>query len=111
MPAASTAVAWTNTSLLPSSGAMNPKPLVVLKNFTVPTVMTAPYSSAFHSARYTPVARRNSVISLGSWLSRPSALYASKEQQCASSDGRRRVACAIHGFWDFFNEISGPGPA
>src|SRR6476619_1511107 len=36
MPAASSAVAWTNTSLPPFSGVMNPKPLAVLKNFTVP---------------------------------------------------------------------------
>src|ERR1700712_2043198 len=41
MPAPSTAVAWTNTSLPPSSGAMKPKPLEVLKNFTVPMVMSS----------------------------------------------------------------------
>src|SRR6478672_6777270 len=39
MPAASTAVACTNTSLPPPSGAMKPKPLAVLKNFTVPIVI------------------------------------------------------------------------
>src|SRR5581483_6026257 len=39
MPAASTAVACTNTSLPPPSGAMKPKPLEVLKNFTVPIVI------------------------------------------------------------------------
>src|ERR1700754_3665094 len=39
MPAASTAVACTNTSLPPPSGAMKPKPLVVLKNLTVPIVI------------------------------------------------------------------------
>jgi hypothetical protein len=38
-PAASTAVACTNTSLPPPSGAMKPKPLVVLKNLTVPIVI------------------------------------------------------------------------
>src|SRR5581483_1435248 len=38
MPAASSAVAWTNTSLSPLSGWMKPKPLAVLKNFTVPVV-------------------------------------------------------------------------
>jgi hypothetical protein len=27
---------WTNTSFDPSLGSMKPKPLVVLKNFTVP---------------------------------------------------------------------------
>src|SRR6059058_2004693 len=37
--AASTAVACTNTSLPPPSGAMKPKPLEVLKNLTVPIVM------------------------------------------------------------------------
>src|SRR6185312_9415872 len=40
MPAASTAETWTNTSLPPSSGAIKPKPLVELKNFTVPMVIT-----------------------------------------------------------------------
>src|SRR5580698_6433532 len=39
MPAASTAVACTNTSLPPPSGAIKPKPLEVLKNFTVPIVI------------------------------------------------------------------------
>jgi len=29
-------VGWTNTSFPPSSGVMKPKPLAVLKNFTVP---------------------------------------------------------------------------
>src|SRR5689334_20265935 len=38
-PAASTAVAWTNTSLPPPSGAMKPKPFAELKNFTVPIVI------------------------------------------------------------------------
>src|SRR5215471_19295538 len=36
MPAASSAEAWTKTSLPPSSGSMNPNPFAVLKNFTVP---------------------------------------------------------------------------
>src|SRR5690348_15213186 len=40
MPAASTAVACTKTSLPPPSGAMKPKPFEVLKNFTVPIVIT-----------------------------------------------------------------------
>src|SRR5882757_273695 len=39
IPAASTAVAWTNTSLAPPSGEMKPKPLDELKNFTVPIVI------------------------------------------------------------------------
>src|ERR1700761_1862522 len=38
-PAASTAETWTNTSLPPPSGEMKPKPLVALKNFTVPMVI------------------------------------------------------------------------
>src|SRR6476620_12551063 len=42
IPAASRAVAWTNTSLLPPSGEMKPKPLEELKNFTVPMVMMNP---------------------------------------------------------------------
>src|SRR5665213_420930 len=42
IPAASTAVAWTNTSFAPPSGAMKPKPLEELKNFTVPMVMIVP---------------------------------------------------------------------
>src|SRR5271154_4231443 len=42
MPAASSAVAWTNTSLAPPSGEMKPKPLVELKNFTVPMVIVFP---------------------------------------------------------------------
>src|SRR5690348_14931386 len=55
-PAASTAVAWTNTSLPPPSGAMKPKPLLVLKNLTVPMVIfflwiiesSAPATTAAH---------------------------------------------------------------
>src|SRR3982751_1690205 len=47
MPAISTAVAWTKTSLPPSSGEMKPKPLVALKNFTVPIVMFFPVESGF----------------------------------------------------------------
>src|SRR5258708_36520161 len=39
-PDASTAEAWTNTSLPPPSGAIKPNPLVVLKNFTVPIVIS-----------------------------------------------------------------------
>ncbi|CDX15823.1 hypothetical protein MPLB_1540072 [Mesorhizobium sp. ORS 3324] len=35
-PEASIAEMWTNTSLAPPSGVMKPKPLVALKNFTVP---------------------------------------------------------------------------
>src|SRR3984957_20037553 len=50
-PAASTAVAWTNTSLPPPSGEIKPKPLEVLKNFTVPMVIEFPWSSG--SARAT----------------------------------------------------------
>src|SRR5471030_2827780 len=42
IPAASSAVAWTNTSLAPPSGAIKPKPLAELKNFTVPMVMMVP---------------------------------------------------------------------
>src|SRR5258706_6628991 len=38
MPASSSALAWTNTYLEPSSGAMKPKPLAVLKNLTVPEI-------------------------------------------------------------------------
>ena len=38
MPARSSAVTWTKASFCPSSGWMKPKPLVVLKNFTVPLV-------------------------------------------------------------------------
>src|SRR3569832_1421204 len=45
MPAASTAVAWTNTSLPPPSGEINPYPFAVLKNLTVPTAITSPASS------------------------------------------------------------------
>src|SRR5579862_4510812 len=38
-PAASTAEICTNTSLPPPSGEMKPKPLEVLKNFTVPVAI------------------------------------------------------------------------
>src|SRR5215471_9870704 len=41
MPARSTALMCTNTSLLPSLGSMNPKPFWVLKNFTVPVAIMA----------------------------------------------------------------------
>src|SRR5690348_8308138 len=47
-PAACTAVTCTNTSLPPPSGEMKPKPLVVLKNFTVPVVI-----SVFHFNDFT----------------------------------------------------------
>src|ERR1039457_1874181 len=50
MPAASRAEAWTNTSLPPPSGAINPKPLDVLKNLTVPVGMTTPSASSFLQA-------------------------------------------------------------
>jgi hypothetical protein len=39
MPAASTAVACTNTSLPPSSGVMKPKPFAELKNLTLPLIL------------------------------------------------------------------------
>ena len=39
MPALSTALACTNTSLSPPSGAINPNPLAALKNLTVPIAM------------------------------------------------------------------------
>src|SRR5580704_13373611 len=44
MPAASTAVAWTKTSLPPPSGELKPYPFAVLKNLTVPTAMVAPHA-------------------------------------------------------------------
>src|SRR5258708_280537 len=47
IPAASTAVAWTNTSLPPPSGAIKPKPFDVLKNFTVPTAIPSPVASDY----------------------------------------------------------------
>src|ERR1700761_2575896 len=50
-PAASTAEACTNTSLPPPSGEMNPKPLVVLKNFTVPMVICISLNIEFPDAR------------------------------------------------------------
>src|SRR5436853_2140099 len=42
IPAASTAVACTNTSFAPPSGEMKPKPLLALKNLTVPIAMIGP---------------------------------------------------------------------
>src|ERR1700694_3209383 len=39
MPARSTALMCTNTSLPPSSGAMKPKPFVALNHLTVPVVI------------------------------------------------------------------------
>src|SRR6266851_6727369 len=39
MPARSTALMCTNTSLEPSAGWMNPKPFWALKNFTVPVAI------------------------------------------------------------------------
>jgi hypothetical protein len=42
VPAASRALAWTNTSFDPSSGVMKPNPLATLKNFTVPAILIAP---------------------------------------------------------------------
>src|SRR6185312_7468796 len=49
IPAASSAVAWTNTSLAPPSGEMKPKPLDELKNFTVPIVMMVPLPLNFRT--------------------------------------------------------------
>jgi hypothetical protein len=46
MPARSTALMFTNTSLLPLLGAMNPKPFRVLKNFTVPVAIMASFTPA-----------------------------------------------------------------
>src|SRR5690606_41821711 len=43
MPARSSAVACTNTSLPPSSGWMKPKPFWALKNFTIPFCMELPF--------------------------------------------------------------------
>src|ERR1700704_3865873 len=65
IPAASTAVAWTNTSLAPPSGEMKPKPLAELKNFTVPMVMY--FSSNRYLARTHAHAceRRNQVGKVG----------------------------------------------
>jgi hypothetical protein len=45
-PAASSAVARTNTSLPPPSGSINPNPFAVLKNFTVPVHQRLRYSLA-----------------------------------------------------------------
>src|ERR1700743_3542163 len=41
---------WTNTSLPPSCGMMNPYPLVVLNHLTVPVAMSA-YSPSRHRAK------------------------------------------------------------
>src|SRR5947207_15854877 len=41
MPDFSTAEIWTNTSLPPSFGEMKPKPLLILKNFTVPVAIVS----------------------------------------------------------------------
>src|SRR5581483_8574000 len=46
MPARSTARIWTNASLPPSSGWMNPKPFVALNHFTVPVGMRTPLMRA-----------------------------------------------------------------
>src|SRR5215471_6213992 len=59
-PAASTAVAWTNTSLAPPSGEINPKPFDELKNFTVPVAIIAPHA-VFPPGRHV-------VRCFGSWL-------------------------------------------
>src|SRR5260221_10935571 len=58
-PAASTAVAWTNTSLPPPSGAIKPKPFEVLKNFTVPTAMISPVASDFARSTRTDATNGN----------------------------------------------------
>src|ERR1700674_353345 len=41
MPARSTALMWTKTSLPPSSGWMNPKPFCALNHFTVPVLIVS----------------------------------------------------------------------
>src|SRR5882672_1948681 len=43
IPAFSSALMCTNTSLPPSSGAMNPKPFVLLNHFTVPVCTLTPF--------------------------------------------------------------------
>src|SRR5215467_11794276 len=67
MPARSTALMCTNTSLLPSLGSMNPKPFWVLKNFTVPVAIMA----SLHCIAFYPITRASRGRSPnfgGSWL-------------------------------------------
>src|SRR6185503_13913161 len=64
-PAASTAEAWTKTSLPPSSGAMKPNPLEALKNFTVPMVMICPLKHRVPAARHASPAVGTKHLGLG----------------------------------------------
>src|ERR1700742_3586025 len=64
IPAASTAVACTNTSLPPPSGEIKPKPLEVLKNFTVPMVIAISLSHRIPHARHARADAGNENISL-----------------------------------------------
>src|SRR5580704_82023 len=90
IPAASTAETWTNTSLPPPSGEMKPKPLVVLKNFTVPMVMIVPWHR-FPPVRHAQAVREDADQTRKFRLSRPGAhLRRVGFYRCASSDGRRR---------------------
>src|SRR5258708_9945943 len=60
MPAASTAETCPTTSLPPPSGEMKPKPLLELKNFTVPMVMIVPLNHRVPSTHHAgTVAEKN----------------------------------------------------
>ena len=61
MPARSTAEMWTNASGWPSSRVMKPKPLVALKNLTVPEGLLAG-QLALRSAAACALARRAAIL-------------------------------------------------
>src|SRR5580698_10486626 len=69
---------------------MKPKPLVVLKNFTVPMVMIVPWHR-FPPVRHAQAVREDADQTRKFRLSRPGAhLRRVGFYRCASSDGRRR---------------------
>src|SRR5689334_17092981 len=64
---------WTNASLPPVVGWMKPKPLVVLKNFTVPSVILSSFKGEFRGRH---ARRRRSVLLRRSRTGEPGRLTA-----------------------------------
>ena len=68
-----TAEEWTKRSLPPLSGAINPKPLSSLKNFTVPvsTITSLWLSCSSHEQHCVPYGIRTHVSTVKGWCPRP----------------------------------------
>src|ERR1700759_3520168 len=75
---------------------MKPKPLVALKNFTVPIVMFSPDESGFRARYISRAARVGNHRKSEVRLSRPGAHACGSEYNSAlQGDGRRRPCCIV----------------